>query len=297
LLSVRAQAIGIAEEEMQTSSKLIIGLHLVAGCLFMVACAKEGGISTTGAGGALATGGHTGASSGGASGTLPGAGGALAGSGGRTTGAGGAVTGTGGVPSGAGGVISGTGGAPSGAGGATICPAIACVLPNCPYGTLPNPSGCGCPICAPPPDAAADVAPDAVAKDGEGPDGIVVCTAACVLPNCPNGTIKGPPPCGCPICAPSDGGAVDVGTSDAPIICQTLVACPAIACLYGYVPSPAPCGCPTCAPPDGGASLDAAGADGPVVCTGIVCPAIACAAGFAPSPTPCGCPVCAGATQ
>jgi hypothetical protein len=276
---------------MQIHSRIVFGLRLLAGCLFVVACAKEGDVKTDGTGGAAAFGGQTGTASGGVRGTSPGAGGTVDGAGGQPSSTGGASAGQGGATGGA------TGGA-GGAGGATICPAIACVMPVCPYGTLPASGPCGCPTCAPPPvDGGADAAADANPGDSIGTDAVGVCSAACVLPTCPNGTSKGPPPCYCPVCAPGDGGAVDTAASDAPVICNTLVACPAIACLDGYLPSPTPCGCPTCAPPDGGAGMDASGVDGPVACIDIVCPMIACVAGFAPSPVPCGCPVCAGTTQ
>jgi hypothetical protein len=99
-------------------------------------------------GGALGMGGTTG----GSGGRVGGSGGA-AGSGGKVGGAGGSARSAGGSAGGAGGV----GDAAGGTGGTTICPAIACLLPNCPYGIAPSTSPCGCPTCAPAPDGGGDV--------------------------------------------------------------------------------------------------------------------------------------------
>ena len=140
---------------------------------------------------------------------------------------GGTRSGSGGVAGGSGSSAGGLAGGSSGTGGATICPAIACLLPACPYGTLPSTSPCGCPTCAPPPDAGAAL--DAPVEDAYKADGPTICTAACVLPNCPNGTVKGPPPCNCPVCAPVDAGQpIDGpmnGPMDGPIADGPIVAC------------------------------------------------------------------------
>lgn len=158
------------------------------------------------------------------------------------TGQGGAVTGgkggtmaggSGGTVTGGqgGSVIGGKGGTNAGGTGGIICPPVACPAIGCPYGELPNPDRCGCPICAPPPDAGVkDAAADACVIPPCVP---IVCNARELMVT---------PPCGCPTCVP-----VDAGTSDA-IICPP-VACPAIRCAYGIAPNPDPCGCPTCAPP------------------------------------------------
>jgi hypothetical protein len=220
--------------------------------------------------------------------------GGVPGSGGMMTGTGGAVGGAGGKVGGEGGSAGGGGGAAGGAGGATICPAIACLLPNCQYGTVPSTSPCGCPTCAPPPDGgsdAANISDSAAEKDTRPADVPVVCTGACAQPICPNGYLKGPPPCNCPICAPYDAGVHVDSTADAPLICSP-IACPLIACLNGYQPSPIPCGCPTCAPIDGGVSDAGKGADGPIICPYLMCPYLACPGGIVSNPTPCGCPTC-----
>ena len=175
-----------------------------------------GGLGTRGGGGS--TGGVTGrggttpvagALSGGGSGPS----GGRAGSGGAITITGGTRSGSGGVAGGAGNSAGGVGGRSGGTGGATICPTIACLLAECVYGTLPSASPCGCPPCAPPPDAGA--AFDAPTVDAHQADSPAVCTAACIRPNCPNGTVKGPPPCNCPVCPSIDAGQLADGPVDA----------------------------------------------------------------------------------
>jgi hypothetical protein len=118
----------------------------------------NGGTSESGSGGA-STGvdGMTSYGGGtmGMGGTTGGSGGKVGGSGG----AGGKVGGAGGSAGSAGdaaGGANGVGGAAGGTGGATICPAIACLLPNCPYGIVPSTSPCGCPTCALSPDGGGD---------------------------------------------------------------------------------------------------------------------------------------------
>ncbi len=293
---------------MRSKATSLIGLF--AGFTILTGCMDSSGLSLNGtggvggnlgAGGVKASGGtvsmggtpgsSTNPSGGAGAGGMPGA------SGGATTASGGASAGVGGATGGgAGGRSSGAGGfavASGGAGGTIICPAIACVVPKCDYGTMPGPPPCGCPICAPAPDGG--TIPDASSKQDVGIDGPAVCTAACIVPNCPNGTVKGPPPCNCPVCAPSDAGArgdargTDAGASDAPVICGGIL-CPALACINGYVPTPTPCGCPTCAPLDAG--LPDVGAGDAGACLPVVCPMIACLGEVVPSATACGCPAC-----
>lgn len=151
-------------------------------------------------------------------------------------------------------------------------------------GTQPNPDPCGCPICAPTPDAG-------IAKDGGGQDSHVCLAVPCAMPLCPGGYITNPDLCGCPICAPDAGASTDGGKTDGPPICPP-INCPMLACTGGFVPSPDPCGCPTCPPSDAGVAKDAGNADTPPVCPPIACPAIACVGGTHPNPDPCGCPLC-----
>jgi hypothetical protein len=188
----------------------------------------SGGIAaggTTSAGGSTVVGGRGGANAGGAT-VVGGRGGANAG--GATV-----VGGRGGANAGGSTVVGGRGG--SGAGGTTICPPMGvCPAIGCPYGEIPNPDPCGCPICA---------GPDAgIVKDApvEGP-----CVALpCAYPLCDPGQIVVTPACGCPYCESVDGGQPDA------IVCPP-IACPAIACLAGMVPNPDdPCGCPVCAKTD-----------------------------------------------
>ena len=182
---------------------------------------------------------------------------------------GGAQSGSGGVGAGAGNLAGGTGGMGSETGGVISCRPSLCIQPLCPYGTIPSTSPCGCPGCAPAPDAGPVV--DAPLEDSRKLDGPMVCNAACILPKCLSGTVKGPPPCNCPICAPNDAGqSSDGSVADAPIICPGLL-CPTIACLNGYAPSSTPCGCPTCAPADAGVVLGvgaACGGTNDPACTG-----------------------------
>ena len=182
------------------------------------------------------------------------------GSGGNSAGASGGQAGSTGISSGfggttgAGGVGAGkTGGAGGGTGGASGCPLIACPALACVGETQPNPDPCGCPICAPTPDAG-------VAKDAGGQDTRICLALPCAPPLCPGGYVTDPDPCGCPVCAPTPdaGVAKDAGRVDAPPICAP-VACPAIACVGGTHPNPDPCGCPLCGPaPDAGVAKDAA---------------------------------------
>jgi len=259
---------------MRKTSTVLISL--ISGCVFLVACTNDSGLGLPGQGGSNAAGGSGGS------------GGATRGSGGMTMAGG--MAGGGGMTMAAGGAAGGA----SGTGGITICPAIACLMPQCQYGTMPSGSPCGCPICASPPESpdASTTTDVTIEKDGRTPDVQLVCNGACAKPACPNGYVDGPAPCHCPMCAPSDGGSADVvsaidsHTPDATAICLT-TACPMIACLNGYQPSPTPCGCPTCTPIDGG-SKDTSG----IVICDIMCPAIACAGVIVPSPTPCGCPTC-----
>lgn len=186
-----------------------------------------------GTGGASASGGTVGTGGSDTGGTLGGTGGATStgGSSGKGgSGSGGSVTG--GQGGSAAGGASGTGG--------IICPPVVCLSIGCPNGELPNPDPCGCPICAPAPDAG--LQPDA-GKDA-GPD--VCLPLPCPMPLCKPGEQIVTPTCGCSTCVPVDAGAPDAK------ICPPVM-CPAIACVYGTVPSPDPCGCPICAGPDAGA--------------------------------------------
>jgi len=106
-----------------------------------------GGAAAGGAGGALGTGGH---SSLGGSAT----GGGL-GSGGKVGSGGVAGSKNGGSMAGGRGGAN-AGGAVTGGTGGILCPPVACPAIGCPYGELPNPDPCGCPICAPRPDAGVD---------------------------------------------------------------------------------------------------------------------------------------------
>jgi hypothetical protein len=128
-----------------------------------------GGMTSYG-GGAMGMGGTT-DGAGGKVGGFGGAAGSAGGSGGKVVGTGGSAGSAGGAAGGAGGV----GGAAGGTGGTTICPAIACLLPNCPYGTVPSTSPCGCPTCAPAPDGGGDV--------GEMADAQVSCSPQSKCPN------------------------------------------------------------------------------------------------------------------
>lgn len=186
----------------------------------------------------------------GAVGSGGGAKGGQAGStGGNTVGSGGTV-GTGG-----GGGVS-TGGTSGDTGGTGGCPSQGlCVELACVGGLQPNPDPCGCPICAPTPDAG-------VAKDAGNSDAPRICPLApCPLLACPYGTLPIPDdPCGCPICEPGPGPdagvARDTGGPDGPRICP-MIACLMPACVGGFQPNPDPCGCPICAPiPDAGAAKD-----------------------------------------
>jgi len=148
-----------------------------------------GGAAAGGAGGALGTGGH---SSLGGSAT----GGGL-GSGGKVGSGGVAGSKNGGSMAGGRGGAN-AGGAVTGGTGGILCPPVACPAIGCPYGELPNPDPCGCPICAPRPDAGVL-------------DAIACPPIACPAIGCPYGELPNPDPCGCPICAPRPDAGVDGG--------------------------------------------------------------------------------------
>jgi hypothetical protein len=143
------------------------------------------------------------------------------------------------------------------------------------------------------------------------------------------GGVLGKDACGCPQCAPLDGGVVkdaapdaclmvatcdvlpscpagqrrmarpcacpvcvpdDAGQPDAPL-CPS--SCPAFQCPYGSVRDPV-CGCWTCIEPDAGVGKDVApGQDAsPDVCLHPPCPLIVCPAGTRSVTPECGCPTC-----
>ena len=77
-----------------------------------------------------------------------------------------------------------------------VCPAIACVLPACAYGTQPSPEPCGCPICKLPPDGIDGGKP----LDGAAGDALGCLPVACPAIACAGGVQPSPTPCGCPIC-------------------------------------------------------------------------------------------------
>ena len=242
-----------------------------------LACSDQSGLNPPGGGNG---------DKGGQAGSAVGSG--TTGASGGTIGTGGATVGTGGTPI-AGGATNTGGTTPAGGmpiigstGGTNGCPLIACPAIGCLYGYRPNPDPCGCPICAPPPDAG-------VAKDAGGQDGRICLALPCAMPICPGG-LSNPDPCGCPVCATDGGTATDAGKKDAPRICPP-INCPMLACLDGYQSSPDPCGCPICVPPDAGVARDAGRADAPI-CPPIACPAIACVGGMHPNPDPCDCPLC-----
>jgi len=275
---------------MRTMSTSSLGLAWA--CTFLVGCTSDSSLGSKGEGGASnggsAAGGASGLSTsggGGASGGVPSSGGSTTTGSGGVVGGGGSVsfggrasggsttTMTVGTGGGSGGAAGGAGGWNAGTGGTTSCPQIMCLLPMCQYGTLPSASPCGCPTCAPPPDGGAT--PDAPTEDANNADSPTVCTAACAMPSCPNGTLKGPPPCNYPICAPVDAGqASDAFAADGPIVCSG-IACPMLACLNGYVQSPTPCGCPTCASGDAsdgsGAGAACGAASDPTCASGTHC--------------------------
>jgi hypothetical protein len=123
LASVRLKS--ISEDSMRNTSTILIGL--ISACVFMVACAKEASFSANGQGGSTTTGGS--AATGGSAGGSWGSGGTKSASGGDSGSMGGVSnpgrlddggTGTGGI----------AGGSSGGTGGTTICPAIACLLPD-----------------------------------------------------------------------------------------------------------------------------------------------------------------------
>ena len=98
---------------------------------------------------------------------------------------------------------------------------------------------------------------------GAGGTGGTTCPIGCVDAVCPYGLLSGSDACGCPICAPPDGGhsndsAADAGQADR-ASCPPVI-CPQIACASPSVPNPDPCGCPTCPP------VDAAGETGKIPC-------------------------------
>jgi hypothetical protein len=166
---------------MRSTSTILV--CLVSGCVFM-ACTDSSGLGLIGQGGGGETMGMGGITSG--AGGRVGGSGSAGGSGGRVGGTGGSAGSAGGA-AGAGGV----GRAAGGAGGMTICPAIACLLPNCPYGIVPSTSPCGCPTCAPAPDGGSDAGntSDVAATagspgtDGAMPDAQVSCSPQSKCPN------------------------------------------------------------------------------------------------------------------
>jgi hypothetical protein len=172
---------------------------LVSGCVFM-ACTGNSGLGLSGQGGSKGMGGSTTSGTGGCGlcivlgsggNTESGSGGASTGLGGMTSYGGGTIV-MGGVTGGAGGVGAATGGI----GGTTICPAIACLLPNCPYGIVPSTSPCGCPTCAPAPDGGGDAGNTSdVAVTGGSPEtggGMADARVSCSPQSkCPNNMVCG----------------------------------------------------------------------------------------------------------
>jgi hypothetical protein len=135
---------------MRRSSTVLV--CLISGCVFMVACSKESSLISNGTGGSVATGGDM--ASGGGSGIAGnGAGGDSRSMGGMNSGRGGMMMGAGGKVGSAGGSAGGAGGSVSSAGGTVICGVVQCPIDNCTYGIVPSTSPCGCPSCAPAPDA------------------------------------------------------------------------------------------------------------------------------------------------
>jgi hypothetical protein len=231
---------------------------------------ESGGV--TSAGGSSAAGGVLGSGGAGTGGVLGSGGsattgGTKSGTGGVTGGKGGSRTGgtvTGGVTGSGVGGISGTGGCPT----IGACPAIGCL-----YGELPNPNPCGCPICAPAPDAG-------TIKDASSD----LCIALpCALPICGPGYVIVTPPCGCGTCVPVDGGQPDA------IVC-TPQPCPQVKCAPGAVPTLDACGCTVCGFPDAGTDT------GKLACVGLdECSCLA-TKGCAPIAESCYCPTqCTGA--
>ena len=145
----------------------------ISGFVLMVACSKESSLPSNGKGGNIATGGSM--ASGGSSGV------AGNGVGGDSQGMGGMNSGSGGATVGSGGKVGGAGGSAGGAGGTMICGAIACpLIGNCPFGIVPSTSPCGCPACAPAPDAGtAKDAGAGIACSGDGGFGFPAVARQC----------------------------------------------------------------------------------------------------------------------
>ena len=157
-------------------------MGLLVACTFLMGCTNGSGLPSKGTGGSS----HGGSAAGGTGGLGTGGGG---GSTAEATMTGGTRSGSGGVAGGSGSSAGGLAGGSSGTGGATICPAIACLLPACPYGTLPSTSPCGCPTCAPPPDAGQTLdGPMNGPMDGPIADGPIVACGAATDPTCASGT-------------------------------------------------------------------------------------------------------------
>jgi hypothetical protein len=179
---------------------------LVVAGLACLACTDQFGLNPGGA---------TGGAGGGVKGGQAGSGvvGGTIGAGGIVVGGAAGVVGAGGVGAG------GTGGTTRTVGttGTGGCTSVACPTMACLYGYLPSSDPCGCPGCAPPPDAG-------VAKDATSPDSpICLGLLPCVPPptTCPAGYQLGSSPCGCGGCVSVDGGtAVDGATADAGLSCN-----------------------------------------------------------------------------
>ena len=180
------------------ASSLLLVVSFGLGC--GASAMNSQGSGGTGAGGQIT-----------ASGGSPSSGGIVA-SGGLTS-TGGTKTGSGGTVMGGkgGSVTGGKGGTNAGGAGGTICPPMgACPAIGCLYGEIPNPDRCGCPICAPAPDAGVkDAAADA-------------CLALPCLPIvCGDRELMVTHPCGCPTCAPLP----DAGTDSGKLACVDLDEC------------------------------------------------------------------------
>jgi hypothetical protein len=149
-LGTQIAALDQVEESMLKMSACVSAAFMAG--LISVGCSGsglKGGGGSAGAGGAV-KGGQAGSTM--SSGTAGGTGGAI---GGSTTD--GPIGATGGVADGSGGSIGvggvGSGGTSGGTGGTISCLPALCSMPACAGDIQPNPDPCGCPICAPPPDA------------------------------------------------------------------------------------------------------------------------------------------------
>ena len=169
------------EDPMRKMSTGVAALFVVG--LAGLACSDQSGLNAPGGGNGDKGGQAVGAVGSGTTGTT----GGTIGTGGSTVGASGGTPTTGGA-TGTGGTAP-TGGTPmtGGTGGTSGCPLIACPAIGCLYGYVPNPEPCGCPTCAPPPDAG-------VAKDAGGQDGRLCLALPCFMPICPGGLLSNPDP-------------------------------------------------------------------------------------------------------